>query len=110
MARQCERKHNYFVLGLIRLQVQEAYACIIELRLINTFLHTIPNSCMNGVTVVCACMHIYTWCSKSLKGLHYCEVMKVGGLTFVMSVTKPQCNYSITVGAWKGAKRCSLQW
>ena len=28
---QCERKHNYFVHVLIRLQVQEAYACIIEL-------------------------------------------------------------------------------
>ena len=38
---QCERKHNYFVHVLIRLQVQQAYACI------------------NGVKVLCACMHIY---------------------------------------------------
>ena len=28
---QCERKQNYFVHGFIRLQVQQAYACIIEL-------------------------------------------------------------------------------
>ena len=71
-------KHNYFVHGLIRLQVQQAYACIIELRLINTFLHAIPNSCMNGVTVVCACMHIiHTWRSKSLR-----IVTRIGGFIF----------------------------
>ena len=62
---QCEKKHNYFVHGLIRLQVQQTYAGIIELCLINTFLHAIFNSCMNGVTVVHACMHIGTWRSKS---------------------------------------------
>ena len=28
---QCEKKHNYFVRVLIRLQVQQACACIIEL-------------------------------------------------------------------------------
>ena len=28
---QCEKKHNYFVHVLIRLQVQQAFACIIEL-------------------------------------------------------------------------------
>ena len=28
---QCERKHNYFVHVLIRLQVQQAFACFIKL-------------------------------------------------------------------------------
>ena len=46
---QCEKKHNYFVHGHIRLQLQQAYACIVELQLINTFLHAISHSCMNGV-------------------------------------------------------------
>ena len=59
---QCD---HYFVHGLIRLQVQQAFACIIELSLINTFVHAISNPGMNGVTVVCAFMHIRTWCSKS---------------------------------------------
>ena len=57
------RRNNYFVHVLIRLQVQEAYACIIKLRLINTFLHAISKSCMNVVTVVCqvrTSMHAYT--------------------------------------------------
>ena len=55
---QCERKHNYFVHGLIRLQVQQAFVCIMKLCLINTFLHAISKSCMNGC--VCVCMHAYT--------------------------------------------------
>ena len=59
---QCEKKHNYFVHVhvLIRLQVQQAFACIIELGMINTFLHSISKSCMNGVMVVCACKHVRT--------------------------------------------------
>ena len=57
---QCEKKHDYFVHGLIRLQVQQAYACIIEVCLINTLLHATSSPCMNGVTVVCACMHVNT--------------------------------------------------
>ena len=52
----CEKKHNYFVHVLIRLQVHQAYACIIELC---PFLHAISKSCMNGVTR-CVCMHAFT--------------------------------------------------
>lgn len=52
--RQCVKKHNYFVLGLIRFQVHLAYACIIEFCLINTQYLTMQEWCSG-----CVCMHAY---------------------------------------------------
>ena len=53
------RRNNYFVHVLIRLQVQEAYACIIHS--VVTFLHAISKSCMNVVTAVCqVCTSMHT--------------------------------------------------
>ena len=54
---QCERKHNYFVHVLIRLQVQQVYACIIELCLI-IFARNIL--LMHEMCDGCVCMHAYT--------------------------------------------------
>ena len=74
------RRNNYLVHVLIRLQVQEAYACIIELWMINTFLHAISKSCMNVVTVVCqvrTSMHAH---------VHACTHLAYKELTQVLCV------------------------
>ena len=58
---QCERKHNYF--GTCTYKITSAAIIFIYHKVV-TDQHIFARSSMNGVMVVCACMHIRTWCSK----------------------------------------------
>ena len=55
---QCERKHNYFVHGLIRLQVQQAYACMIELYYLY-ITHVCDCRFVLVCAYVCVCLCVY---------------------------------------------------
>ena len=55
---QCERKHC-----TCTYKVTSAASICMHHKVV-TDQHIFAQSCMNGVMVVCACMHIHTWHSK----------------------------------------------
>ena len=52
---QCERKHNYTYKVISAASIYMHHKVVTDQHI---FPHALSKSCMNGVMVVCACMHI----------------------------------------------------